>query len=104
MKNLREKHMKKRLDCLLTVITAVALAACDAHIEEPDTAVKVGHVLCTDGRSISYESYKGSDKEAIAIVFYLNHDPETAMRYICMTCLRKPLRTVSEWLKAHRQT
>lgn len=78
MKNLREKHMKKRLDCLLTVITAVALAACDAHIEEPDTAVKVGHVLCTDGRSISYESYKNSDKEAIAIVFYLNHDPETA--------------------------
>lgn len=70
--------MRKRLNGLLMVMTAVLLAACDAHIEEPDTAVKVGHVLCTDGKAISYKDYTGSGKEAIAIVFYLNRDPETA--------------------------
>lgn len=70
--------MKKRLNGVLTLMAAALLAACDAHIEEPDTAVKVGHVLCTDGKSLSYESYEGSGKEAIAIVFYLNRDPETA--------------------------
>ena len=78
MNKLRESDMRKRLNGLLTLMAAALLAACDAHIEEPDTAVKVGHVLCTDGQSMSYERYEGSGKEAIAVVFYLNRDPETA--------------------------
>lgn len=78
MNNLRESYMRKRLNSLLTLMAAALLAACDAHIEEPDTAVKVGHVLCTDGKAISYKDYTGSGKEAIAIVFYLNRDPEMA--------------------------
>lgn len=78
MNNVRKNYMKKRLNGLLTLLATALMVACDAHIEEPDMAVKVGHVLCTDGQSLSYESYDGSGKEAIAIVFYLNRDPGTA--------------------------
>lgn len=44
-------------------------AACDAHIEIPDTAVRPGHVLCNDGTTLSYSQYGISGKQAVAVVF-----------------------------------
>ncbi|WP_346713536.1 DUF1566 domain-containing protein [Mediterranea massiliensis] len=63
---------------LFISLSALCLTACDAHLDEPDMAVKVGHVLCTDGETVSYETYKSSGKEAIAVVFYLNTHAEIA--------------------------
>lgn len=58
-------------------ISAVLLTACDSHQEFPDTAMKVGHILCTDGQTLPYAQYKESGKEAVGVVFYLNRDPQT---------------------------
>lgn len=60
------------------LLLAVTLCGCDTHRDFPDTGLKVGHILCTDGETHSFEMYRTSGKEAIAVVFYLNSDPETA--------------------------
>jgi len=62
---------------LLICMSAVLLMACDSHREFPDTTMKVGHILCTDGQVLSYAHYKESGKEAVGVVFYLNRDSET---------------------------
>lgn len=66
--------MKKILSICMS---AVLLMACDSHQEFPDTSMKVGHILCTDGQVLSYDHYKESGEEAIGVVFYLNRDLET---------------------------
>ncbi|MDL2247522.1 DUF1566 domain-containing protein [Bacteroides sp. OttesenSCG-928-J23] len=63
---------------LFVCCTAVLLAACDGHLNFPDTTMKVGYILCTDGNVMSYEDYIKSGKEAIGVVFHLNHNEETA--------------------------
>lgn len=50
-------------------MTAILCAACDAHIETPDTAIRPGHVLCTDGTALPYSQYAVSGKQAVAVVF-----------------------------------
>lgn len=62
----------------LALAATLGLAACDAHKDFPDTGIKVGHILCTDGKTMSYEEYNQSGREAIAVVFYLNTDEATA--------------------------
>lgn len=62
---------------VLICMSAVLLAGCDSHQEFPDTAMKVGHILCTDGQALAYDDYKESGKEAVGVVFYLNRDSET---------------------------
>ena len=62
---------------LLICMSSVLLTACDSHQEFPDTAMKVGHILCTDGQVLPYARYKESGKEAVGVVFYLNRDSET---------------------------
>jgi hypothetical protein len=54
------------------MLTALLLVACDAHREFPDTAMKPCHILCTDGKVMSYEDYEKSRKQAIAVVFHIN--------------------------------
>ena len=55
---------------LAVAATVVLLcAACDAHIDVPDTAVRPGHILCEDGTALSYAQYEQSGKRAIAVVF-----------------------------------
>ena len=51
------------------VTAALLCAACDAHFDVPDTAIRPGHVLCTDGTVMSYAAYEQSDKRAIAVLF-----------------------------------
>ncbi len=45
--------MKQRM-IMMTAVAAALLTACDAHFDFPDTAVKPGHILCTDGKAIPY--------------------------------------------------
>ena len=61
--------MIRKIQWIIVAATAVLCAACDAHIDVPDTAVRPGHVLCEDGVALSYEQYGLSGKRAIAIVF-----------------------------------
>jgi len=62
----------------MMLATMLGLAACDEHRDFPDTGMKVGHILCTDGEVMSYEDYNQSGKEAIAVVFHLNRDETVA--------------------------
>ena len=48
------------------------LTACDDHQDFPDTAMKVTHILTTDGKVMPYDTYEQSDKQAIAVVFHIN--------------------------------
>jgi hypothetical protein len=64
-------RIKDTIIGMCTVMTMVTLSSCDEHRDFPDTGMKVGHVLCTDGKVLTYNDYKKSDKEAIAIVFHL---------------------------------
>lgn len=63
--------MKKILS-ILAVAATITLTACDGHQDFPDTAMKVGHVLCTDGSVMPFEDYEQSGREAIAVVFHIN--------------------------------
>lgn len=70
-----EKGMKQgRMALGVILTTMLGLVACDEHRDFPDTGMKVGHILCTDGKVMSYEDYRRSEKEAIAVVFHLNRD------------------------------
>ena len=70
--------MKKKI-CKIMGIMAIAtsLTACDAHRDFPDTAMKPGQILCTDGKVLSVSDFEQSDKQAIAVVFHVNHDENT---------------------------
>ncbi len=69
------KGMKQWRMTLGMILTAMlGLAACDEHRDFPDTGMKVGHILCTDGKVMSYEDFSRSGKEAIAVVFHLNRN------------------------------
>lgn len=54
----------------------MAVTSCDGHHPEPDMGMKVGDVLCTDGQILSMETWKGSGKEGIGIVFHVNTNPD----------------------------
>lgn len=60
----------------VTMAMPMTFTACDEHKDFPDTAMKVGHVLCTDGHMIPFEQYEQSGKEAIAVVFHINRDEQ----------------------------
>ncbi|MCH5331776.1 MAG: DUF1566 domain-containing protein [Alistipes sp.] len=68
--------MKQRFLMMMAAVS-VLLTACDAHFDFPDTAVKPGHILCTDGEALSYNDYKASGKQAIAVVFHINQSGDT---------------------------
>ena len=62
----------------IMAMLGIALISCDGHHDPLDTSMKVGHILCTDGKTRSYEDYAASGKEAIAVVFHVNSNPEVA--------------------------
>ncbi len=62
----------KQIFLMAVAAAAMLLTACDAHFDFPDTTVKPGHVLCTDGKAVSYGEYMESGKQAIAVVFHIN--------------------------------
>lgn len=56
---------------------ATSLMACDEHRDFLDTAMKPCHILCTDGKVLSVSDFEQSNKQAIAVVFHVNHDEDT---------------------------
>ena len=66
---MEQNIIRKAYRIAVAVVMAIGLAACDAHIDEPDTAVRPGHVLCEDGTTMPYAQYEQSEKRAIAVVF-----------------------------------
>ena len=50
------------LSVLLLPLT-VALTSCDAHQDFPDTGIKTGHILCTDGRTYSLDAMRQYERE-----------------------------------------
>ena len=67
----------KRTLLLTTALAGALLVSCDAHFDFPDTAVKPGHILCTDGKAIPYNEYKDSGRQAIAVVFHIDPSGNT---------------------------
>ena len=74
---MEQNIIRKAYRIAVAVVMAIGLAACDAHIEVPDTAVRPGHILCTDGTALPYSEYKRSGKQAIAVVFDTGQHGET---------------------------
>lgn len=64
--------MKKIFSTVIVVMATVLLSSCDGHQDFPDTAMKVGHILTTDGKVMPYDTYEQSGKQAIAVVFHIN--------------------------------
>lgn len=70
MKNWLYYKLRIPLLCLLPI-----LASCDEHQDFPDTGIKVGQVLCTDGHVYTLEDMRQADKQPIAVVFHVTKDP-----------------------------
>ena len=85
--------MIRKIHLVAAATAAVLCAACDTHIDVPDTAVRPGHILCEDGTALPYAQYEQSGKKAIAVVF------DT-----CGTLLHRHSPTASASHKAHRLT
>ena len=66
----------KKIISFMAVAATMLLTACDEHQDFPDTAMKVTHILTTDGKVMPYESYEQSGKQAIAVVFNINQREE----------------------------
>lgn len=56
----------------LFISITLTLVSCDDHKDFPDTATKVGHVLCTDGKVMSVDDCEAQGKRPIAVVFHIN--------------------------------
>lgn len=69
----------KKLVYLFCAIALLAVTSCDAHKDFPDTSMKIGHVLCTDGQVVPL-SELGS-KTAIGVVFRINQDSGEGIAY-----------------------
>lgn len=67
---------------MLGAVIALCFSSCDAHKDFPDTAMKVGHVLCTDGSVHSLSDVKSLNKQPIGVVFHINQsDSEEGLGY-----------------------
>ena len=72
---MEQNIIRKAYRIAVAVVMAIGLAACDAHIEVPDTAVRPGHILCTDGTALPYSEYEHAGKQAIACLLYTSPSP-----------------------------
>lgn len=66
----------KKIISMMMAVTTILFTSCDDHKDFPDTAMKVGHVLCTDGKVLPFEQYEQSGKTAIAVVFHINQNED----------------------------
>lgn len=99
--------MIRKIQWFAMAVTAVLCAACDAHIDVPDTAVRPGHILCEDGTALSYVQYEQSGKRAIAVVFDTEHREGTegnGYAVYLWDLLRQLLPTASVSHKGRRPT
>ncbi len=74
---MKKKLYRQAIRLFSLLVIATSFVACDAHRDFPDTAMKPGHILCTDGKVLSVTDFEQSDKQPIAVVFHINHDENT---------------------------
>ncbi len=71
------KSLLKHIHLLsLCCMLAITFASCDDHKDFPDTSTQVCDILCTDGKVVTQSQYEKGGKEAIAVVYYINHSDE----------------------------
>ena len=51
----------KIIHFMFTVVIAAVFASCDEHMDFPDTAMKIGDIVCTDGAIVRYEDVLYAD-------------------------------------------
>lgn len=62
----------------MLVLGTAFLVSCDCgHDLTAPLTFHIGDVLCSDGEVVALDAYRGSDKEAVGIVFQVDNDPET---------------------------
>ena len=66
----------KIIHFMFTAVVAAVFASCDEHMDFPDTAMKIGDIVCTDGAIVRYEDVDSLHKTPIAVVFYVNHNED----------------------------
>ena len=66
----------KIIPFMFTAVIAAVFASCDEHMDFPDTAMKIGDIVCTDGAIVRYEDVDSLHKTPIAVVFYVNHNED----------------------------
>ena len=66
----------KIIHFMFTAVIAAVFASCDEHMDFPDTAMKIGDIVCTDGAIVRYEDVDSLKKTPIAVVFYINHNED----------------------------
>lgn len=66
----------KIIHFMFTAVIAAVFASCDEHIDFPDTAMKIGDIVCTDGAIVRYDDVKPLKKTPVAVVFYINQNED----------------------------
>lgn len=71
-------NIKRLYDLMFLPLVGMLLllTSCDAHQDFPDTGIKTGQVLCTDGHTYTLEGMRKAGKQPIAIVFHVNNNPD----------------------------
>lgn len=64
----------KSIKIFASLALLAAFSACTCHHEEV-VPFRAGQVLCTDGSIMPFCKFVESDKEAVALVFHVNNDP-----------------------------
>ena len=73
------RKMKRFVRCrvlvsALAVISALAMASCEEHVEIYDSSIKVGNILLSDNTVISPYGYDRDSHMAVGVIFYTHED------------------------------
>ncbi len=71
--------MRKLAYLFLLMLGLGIMTSCDEHRDFPDTSMKIGHVLCTDGRILPLEQV--GSREPIGVVFRVNQSDGEGTAY-----------------------
>ena len=73
------KEMKRIVKCqalmsAIAVISALATASCEEHVDIYDSSIRVGNVLLSDNTVVSPYGYDRDSHMAVGVIFYANED------------------------------
>lgn len=68
--------LSKHLYHIVLVCMTVMFISCDDHKDFPDTSSQVCDILCTDGKIVTQSEFDKGGKEAIAVVYHINHSDD----------------------------
>ena len=72
----------KHIYYLILAVTAVLFTACDSHEFEPDDSIPYeADILCTDGKTYTFEKCQKLKKKPIAVVFSTTQGEEGSLGY-----------------------